>query len=123
MGGGGPQGLQSGGKPQEGPPGVEGGVDSSWDDSTCHGEGGGVESSQNDSTPNGGGGEGVDSWKDDLTPQTNGWGVELSWDDSTPREGGGPEGDETPGAPTSSRFQRGEDRHRRGEGDKNPPPT
>ena len=36
--------------------GVEGGVESSPDDSTRHGEGRGVELSRDDSTPNGGGG-------------------------------------------------------------------
>ena len=99
---------------------MEGGVKSSPDDSTRHGEDGGIESSQDDSTPNGGGG--VESSWDDLTPQTNGGGVELSWDDSTPREGGGPEGDGTPGAPTASQFRWGEDRRGRGGGDENTTP-
>ena len=63
-GGGGLQGLRSGGKPGGG----------------RHGVGGGVQSFQDNSTPNGLGG-GVESFQDDLTPNGVGGGVELSQDD------------------------------------------
>ena len=121
--------------PRRGRHRVEGGVESSPDDSTRHRESGGIDFSQDDLTPNGEGG-GVESWQDDSTPQTNGGGiksswdeltpkenggrVKSSWDDSNPREDGGPRGDETLGSPVASQSRRGEDGRRRGGGDENP---
>ena len=99
-GGGGPQGLFSGGKPRVGAK-VWGWVDLSPDNSTRHEEGGGVELSQDNSTLKGRG-RGVESWQNDRTQNGKGRGVESSKDDSNPREGGGSRGDETLGALTAS---------------------
>ena len=99
-----------------------GGVNSSQDDSACHGEGGGVELSQDYSTPNERGG-GVESWQDNSTPNRMGGGVESYQDDLTPRGAEGPREDETFGALTASRYQQEEDGRGQGGGYEKPPVT